>query len=191
LITLCPSFFPFPTLSSLSLPLSLPSPPPALPSCPPLHLSVPPPPPPPLSQIKLGNIISEAKGKVDEVRDQYDLLAAEDKELDRTFRKDFADCEPYVDQLYKLFRKRPRGQKHKTMVESVAGNPSLKSQDLFSVRPSSSGAVREGENPMTEMDNVVHMPEGMEMSVWERFIAHRHRKVESESKVCVPLCIVS
>lgn len=30
------------------------------------------------------------------------------QELDRTFKKDFADCEPYVDQLYKLFRRRPR-----------------------------------------------------------------------------------
>lgn len=119
---------------------------------------------------------------MEEVREQYDLLAAEDKEMDRTFKKDFADCEPYIDQLYKLFRRRPRGQKHKTMVESVVGNP--KSQDLFSLRPSSSGMTREGENPMAELDTVGYMPEGLEPSLWERFIAHRHKKVDSESRVC-------
>lgn len=119
---------------------------------------------------------------MEEVKEQYDLLAAEDKEMDRTFKKDFADCEPYVDQLYKLFRKRPRGQKHKTMVESVVGNPL--SQDLFSLRRSSSGTIREGENPLAELDHVSYMPEGLEASLWERFVQHRHRKVESESKVC-------
>lgn len=119
---------------------------------------------------------------MEEVRDQYDLLAAEDKEMDRTFKKDFSDCEPYVDQLYKLFRKRPRGQKHRTMVEAMSGNP--RSQDLFSLRPSSSGMVKDGDHPMGELDQILYMPEGMELSLWERFVAHRHRKVDSESKVC-------
>lgn len=120
---------------------------------------------------------------MEEVRDQYDLLAAEDKEMDKTFKKDFADCEPYVDALYKLFRKRPRGQqKHKTMVETVVGNP--KSQDLFSVRPSSSSMMREPEDPMTELDSAIYMPEGLEAFLWEKFLAHRHKKVDSESRVC-------
>ena len=30
------------------------------------------------------------------------------KELDKCFKRDFADCDPFVDQLYRLFRKRPR-----------------------------------------------------------------------------------
>ena len=118
---------------------------------------------------------------MEEVREQYDLLTSEDKEMDRTFKKDFADCEPFVDQLYKLFRKRPRGPKHKTMVESVVGNP--KSQDLFAVRQSSSATMREGEHLTAEMDHVLYMPEGMEPSLWERFTMHRRRKVESEAKV--------
>ena len=49
-----------------------------------------------------------AKRKVDEQKEQYEQMAAEDRELDKSFRRDFADCDPYVDQLYKLFRKRPR-----------------------------------------------------------------------------------
>ncbi len=120
--------------------------------------------------------------KREEVREHYDALAAEDKEMDRTFRKDFADCEPYVDQLYKLFRKRPRGQKHKTSaVDLVVGDPN--SFNLFAMRPSSSGTMREMENPMTELDNPAYMPEGLEPHTWERFVAHRRRKVESEAKV--------
>lgn len=35
-------------------------------------------------------------------------MLAEDKLLDRNFKRDFSDCEPYVDQLYKLFKRRPR-----------------------------------------------------------------------------------
>ena len=121
--------------------------------------------------------------KREEVREHYDMLAAEDKEMDRTFRKDFADCEPYVDQLYKLFRRRPRGQRHKSSaVDLIVGDPT--SLNLFAMRPSSSTIrAAEQESFMIEFDNPSYMPEGLELHTWERFVAHRHRKVESEAKV--------
>lgn len=126
--------------------------------------------------------------KREEVREHYDMLAAEDKEMDKSFRKDFADCEPYVDQLYKLFRKRPRWQKHKmSTADLIMGDPN--SLNLFATRPSSAstprgaGAGAEQENPMAELDSPSYMPEGLELHTWERFVAHRHRKVESEGKV--------
>ncbi len=53
-------------------------------------------------------MLSTAKKQVELFREQYEQLLAEDKEQDRFFKRDFADCEPYTDQLYKLFRKRPR-----------------------------------------------------------------------------------
>ena len=59
-------------------------------------------------QAKLNGMISLAKGKIEVVREQYDLLVAEDKEMERSFKRDFSDCEPYVDQLFKVFKKRPR-----------------------------------------------------------------------------------
>lgn len=133
-------------------------------------------------QIQLGASISEARAKVEVVREQYELLATEDKEMDKAFRKDFSDCEPYVDQLYKLFRRRPRGQKLKASVDPILGDPL--SQDLFAMRPSSSGTMRDGDNPMGELDHVSHMPEGLEPFSWERFVIHRHKKLESEAKVC-------
>lgn len=58
--------------------------------------------------MQLGSTLSAAKRQVEQFREQYEQLAAEDRELDRSFKRDFADCEPYTDQLYKLFRKRPR-----------------------------------------------------------------------------------
>lgn len=121
---------------------------------------------------------------MEEVKEQYEVLVAEDKEMDKAFKKDFADCEPYVDQLYRLFRKRPRGQKLKPGMEALVhvGDPT--SQNLFAVRPMSAAhGGRDGENVMGELDHVSHMPEGLESHSWERFVTHRHRKVESEMKV--------
>ena len=67
-------------------------------------------------------MIKSARTKTDECRELYDQMLADDKTLDRNFKRDFADCEPFVDQLYKLFKRRPRqverdGAKHTTVVE--------------------------------------------------------------------------
>ena len=61
-----------------------------------------------LVQVQLSNVINAAKRKIKECREHYDYMLAEDKVLDRDFKRDFSDCEPYVDQLYKLFKRRPR-----------------------------------------------------------------------------------
>ena len=37
---------------------------------------------------------------------------------------------------------------------------------------------------MSELDNPDNMPDGLEQTQWERFIVARHRKVESERRVC-------
>ncbi len=59
-------------------------------------------------QAQLGIVLTAAKKQVEDFREQYEQMLAEDREQDRSFKRDFADCEPYTDQLYKLFRKRPR-----------------------------------------------------------------------------------
>ena len=134
-------------------------------------------------QVHLGASISEAKIRVEEVREQYEALVSEDKEMDKSFKRDFADCEPYVDQLYRLFRKRPRGQKHKAALELMVADPN--SQNLFALRPSSASTqlMKDGDHIMSELDHQTHMPDGLDSAAWERFVAHRHRKVESEMKV--------
>ena len=53
-------------------------------------------------------MVNTAKNKIEEYRELYDQMLADDKTLDRNFKRDFSDCEPFVDQLYKLFKRRPR-----------------------------------------------------------------------------------
>ncbi len=126
------------------------------------------------------------------MKESYDVLVAEDRDMDRAFRKEFADCEPYVDQLYKLFKKRPRGHRLKLLetAETVpvrAPSPASTSKTVSSKSVSgpagSTGTSRMVENVMAELDHMSYMPDGLDAPAWDRFVAHRHRKVESESKV--------
>ncbi|KAJ7513965.1 hypothetical protein O6H91_23G021000 [Diphasiastrum complanatum] len=50
--------------------------------------------------------LTEFKREVDDFREHYDEAIAEDKALDRNFKKDFADCGDLVALLYKHFRRR-------------------------------------------------------------------------------------
>ena len=59
-------------------------------------------------QSQLAGVVNTAKNKIEEYRELYDQMLADDKTLDRNFKRDFSDCEPFVDQLYKLFKRRPR-----------------------------------------------------------------------------------
>ena len=53
--------------------------------------------------------LAEAKREVDQFRDSYEILSAEDKALDKAFKREFADQDVHtVEQLYKLFKRRPR-----------------------------------------------------------------------------------
>jgi hypothetical protein len=52
---------------------------------------------------------AESKKNVDAFRNDYEILVAEDKVMDKAFKREFSDVSAvYVDQLYKLFRRRPR-----------------------------------------------------------------------------------
>lgn len=52
---------------------------------------------------------AEAKRAVEEYRDGYEVLVAEDKTLDKAFKREFIDQDVHiVEQLYKLFKRRPR-----------------------------------------------------------------------------------
>ena len=55
--------------------------------------------------------LAEAKREVDKFREAYEILSAEDKALDKAFKREFADQDMHtVEQLYKLFKRRPRYQ---------------------------------------------------------------------------------
>lgn len=50
-----------------------------------------------------------ARKNVDSFKEGYDILVAEDKVMDKGFKREFSDLPALqYEQLYKLFRKRPR-----------------------------------------------------------------------------------
>ncbi|XP_035519235.1 cilia- and flagella-associated protein 43 [Morone saxatilis] len=130
-------------------------------------------------------IAEEMKRHEEEVElfyETYDRVVAEDKALDKEFRKEFFDIPTHVvDQLYKLFKRRPRVQKMRTQTDNNS-NP-LKEQRLCgSLAPDSLSKMLQA---MEELDAPENMPEGLNPSIWERFCVVRRTKVESEQKVKV------
>ncbi|XP_075065290.1 cilia- and flagella-associated protein 43 isoform X2 [Mixophyes fleayi] len=124
-------------------------------------------------------LVKTFKADVEAFRESYDDLVAEDKLLDRGFKKEFSDIPPhYVDQLYKLYKRRPRVQRLRTQTENEAP---------FGDRPGSAKTYNDSfvqlMKAMDELDTPEHMPEGLELPVWERFCLARRSKMEYEQQV--------
>ncbi|KAJ8360229.1 hypothetical protein SKAU_G00167540 [Synaphobranchus kaupii] len=121
---------------------------------------------------QMGEEIQKYKSIVDDSRETYDNTVAEDKLLDRGFRKEFADIPVHmVDQLYKLYKRRPRVQRIRAQADEVS-----------SLRSASEGASQMMK-AMQDLDRAENMPEDLDPSVWERFCQARRTKVESEQRV--------
>ncbi|XP_070608857.1 cilia- and flagella-associated protein 43 isoform X2 [Erythrolamprus reginae] len=123
--------------------------------------------------------VKAAKSEVDVFREAYDILIAEDKVMERGFRKEFSDLQiHYIDQLFKLYKRRPRALK--TKVQTDTANP-------YGERPGSAKMYQDAlahlMKAIDEMDNPENRPEGLDISNWERFCAARRMKVESEQQV--------
>ncbi|XP_062375052.1 cilia- and flagella-associated protein 43 [Sardina pilchardus] len=125
----------------------------------------------------MGEDLKKCKEDVDSFRETYDNIVAEDKLLDRGFRKEFFDVPGHVvDQLYKLYKRRPRVHQMRTQTDVPSGGGAGWGQ-----------AQAEGLSlmlrAMEELDSLEHMPEGLDPAVWERFCTSRRTKVESEHQV--------
>ncbi|XP_068183619.1 cilia- and flagella-associated protein 43 [Antennarius striatus] len=109
----------------------------------------------------ISEVVKEHAKEVQSFHDTYEGAVAEDKVLDKEFRKEFFDVPSHVfDHLFKLFKRRPRV---KRSVHSDALDNLLKA--------------------MEELDAPENMPEGLDPFVWERFCHVRRIKVESEHKL--------
>uniref|UniRef100_A0AAY4DIY8 Uncharacterized protein n=1 Tax=Denticeps clupeoides TaxID=299321 RepID=A0AAY4DIY8_9TELE len=117
--------------------------------------------------------------EVEAFRETYDNAVAEDKLLDKGFRKEFFDVPGHlVDQLYKLYKRRPRVQRMRTQTDSTI--------PLKDHLPSNQ-APNEGPTlmmkAMEELDSPENMPEGLDLAIWERFCLVRRAKLEKEQQV--------
>ncbi|XP_077205761.1 cilia- and flagella-associated protein 43 isoform X2 [Paroedura picta] len=123
--------------------------------------------------------VKSARTNVDNLREAYDTFVAEDKLMERGFRKEFSDVPShYVDQLFKLYKRRPRAQKTKVVYDST--NP-------YGDRPGSAKAMQDAYTQLMkaidEMDEFVNKPEGLDYIIWDRFCVSRRAKVESEQQI--------
>ncbi|XP_045734731.1 cilia- and flagella-associated protein 43 [Mirounga angustirostris] len=125
--------------------------------------------------------IQKAREDLDVYKEHYDNLLAEDKVLDRSFRKEFSEIPSHqVDILYKLFKRRPRIHKQKMHSDPASIVP-------FGERPESGKLNKDAfvqlMKAMDDLDNISNMPEGLDPSVWDHFCMTRRAKVENEQKV--------
>ncbi|KAM9618738.1 cilia- and flagella-associated protein 43 [Trichechus inunguis] len=132
-------------------------------------------------KIQTSEASRNAKEDLDMYKEHYDNLLAEDKVLDRSFKKEFSEIPVHqVDLLYKLFKRRPKIHKQKTPQDTANIVP-------FGERPGSDKLNRDAfaqlMKAMDELDNINNMPEGLDVSVWEHFCVTRRVKVENEQKV--------
>ncbi|WAR21242.1 CFA43-like protein, partial [Mya arenaria] len=123
----------------------------------------------------------ETRKSVDAFREQYDILLAEDKVMDKQFKKEFQDVSAVQqDQLYRFFKKRPRALK----ITRAEGDANML-PNPFADRPSTARTNAQTDsymsNQMTDLDKLSNCPEGVEQSVWDRLCRYRMEKVRSEN----------
>lgn len=131
---------------------------------------------------KIGGEVIKCEEEVERFRITYDTIVSEDKDLDKEFKKEFSDVPShFVDELYKLFKRRPRIQK---MRAQTTKNPNpFKDPTLSgSLAPESLGKLLKA---VEDMDAPQNMPEGLNPFVWERFCLFRRTKIDKEHKVKV------
>ncbi|XP_071336498.1 cilia- and flagella-associated protein 43 isoform X2 [Trachinotus anak] len=131
---------------------------------------------------EIGEEVKRHEEEVELFHETYDSIIAEDKVLDKEFRKEFFDVPTHiVDHLYKLFKRRPRVQKMRTQTDNNS-NPFKEQRLCGSLAPDALGKMLKA---MEELDAPENIPEGLNPSIWERFCLVRRTKVESEQKVKV------
>ncbi|XP_018552334.1 LOW QUALITY PROTEIN: cilia- and flagella-associated protein 43 [Lates calcarifer] len=131
---------------------------------------------------EIGEEVKRHEEEVELFHETYDSVVAEDKALDKEFRKEFFDVPAHVvDHLYKLFKRRPRVQKMRTQMDNNC-NPFKEQRLCGSLAPDALGKMLKA---MEELDAPENIPEGLNPSIWERFCLVRRTKVESEQKVKV------
>ncbi|XP_046727641.1 cilia- and flagella-associated protein 43 [Silurus meridionalis] len=128
---------------------------------------------------QIGKYLKNYREDVEPFREMYDNTIAEDKLLDSGFRKEFSDVPGHiVDQLYRLYKRRPRIQIMRTQTDKIG---SFKESAVLN--RVAAGGLSQIMKAMEELDAAQNMPEGLDPAVWVRFCLARRTKVESEQKV--------
>ncbi|KAM4730166.1 cilia- and flagella-associated protein 43 [Anableps anableps] len=132
------------------------------------------------NKMKTEKDLMRYEDEVEQFQYLYENVVADDKLLDNEFRKGFADQPKHVtDQLYKLFKRRPRVQRLRAQTEHAS--------NLFKQHGPNSFQAPDGLSQMltamAEMDAPENMPKGLSPFIWEKFCVVRKAKVESEHRM--------
>ncbi|XP_078007743.1 cilia- and flagella-associated protein 43-like [Phascolarctos cinereus] len=122
--------------------------------------------------------VNMARDEVDAFRENYDNLVAEDKVIERGFKKEFAELSSHhAELLYKLFKRRPRMPRQRAHVECTSPfGDRLRSGKV-------KDTLAQIMKAMDDLDAPHHMPEGLDPEVWQYLCAARRTKIENEQKV--------
>ena len=136
---------------------------------------------------KAQKAVSDARKNMAEIQDNYDTFVAEDKLMDKGFRKEFFDCNNQQVDILNRFLK--NHSKHIPKPSSVLdgmtssageGNP-------FKSRPSTASIQYQTQAQLeivfSELDKESNCPETIEPAVWKRFCHYRRRKIQNELKI--------
>ena len=142
---------------------------------------------------------NEAKKAAEAFRDEYDILVAEDKVMEKSFKRELAAELPasLVDQLNKLYRRRPKGKgiglgagspvftpDGAALRDAGDGGVVASLDPYYPRRPTTAMKTRKNvellEEALKELDSEDHMPENCPPDVWERMCQIRRTKIDSE-----------
>ncbi|XP_056147897.1 cilia- and flagella-associated protein 43 [Lampris incognitus] len=129
---------------------------------------------------EIGEVLMKHRENVEVFQAAYENAVTEDKCLDKKFRKEFTDVPHHVvSLLYKLYKRRPRLQRMRTLTDNTISP--VKEPSLCGL--ATADGLDQTLKAMEELDSPKNMPKGLEPSIWERFRSVRRTKIESEQKV--------
>eukprot|EP01135_Chromosphaera_perkinsii_P008931 Nk52_evm41s1524 gene=Nk52_evmTU41s1524 len=126
-------------------------------------------------KVKSASLLSDLQRASEGLKEQLELLNQEDKALDRQFKRDFADQEAFFDILTKLFKRRPKQTKNsqiRTSTLDTSGDPMGFVESAI--------ATNTLEESINMVDSAADMPEGIDASVWDKFLDARNDKIKFE-----------
>mmetsp|Transcript_40424 Transcript_40424/g.103505 ORF Transcript_40424/g.103505 Transcript_40424/m.103505 type:complete len:411 (+) Transcript_40424:298-1530(+) len=135
-------------------------------------------------------LLSEMRRKVESQRERVEAISAEDKAMEKSFKKDFAEAEEHVNQLYQLFRKRV--VQHAATGQAKFGESMQRgkadalvsmdsdSEDVDSLDPfPNAGNLHPDEEPT--LDRSVDCPAGLDTYWWDQLVKARDSKLQLEA----------
>ncbi|XP_010022713.1 PREDICTED: WD repeat-containing protein 96, partial [Nestor notabilis] len=130
-------------------------------------------------KVKTARTIQMTKNKIEAYIDIYENAVVEEKNVDSSFTRELADVpDDFLDELLQLYRQQPKTPVTETVLDTA--NPYGK---CLGSAEDNKDALTLLMKAMDELDSPEHMPNGLDLSIWEHFCLTRRNKMESEEVV--------